>query len=243
MDMQQEGIPVGKWAEFLGPGPSAPRWPRRPCTPWWPCRPVAVITRQTDEVPARRSAGILLYRRVAPVAPVAPDAPQAAVQVLLGHMGGPFWARKDEAAWSIPKGEYDEGEPPFDAALREFQEELGSPPPDIPYIDLGSIRQSGGKSVAVWAGEADFDAAGATSGTFELEWPPRSGRLQRFPEIDRAQWFDIDAAGTKVVKAQRVFLDRLAAAIAGSLAGAFRPGDSIPRRAADRTAPDPRDRG
>jgi predicted NUDIX family NTP pyrophosphohydrolase len=164
-------------------------------------------------MPARRSAGILLFRRTDP-GPAA-VAPTAAVQVLIGHMGGPLWARKDEAAWSIPKGEYSEGESPFDAARREFREELGSPAPDVRYRELGEVTQSGGKVVAVWAGESDFDAASAVSETFEMEWPPRSGRMQSFPEIDRAQWFDLGAAEPKLVKGQRAFLQRLRDLLAG----------------------------
>lgn len=146
------------------------------------------------------SAGLLLYRHTAG---------DVGVEVLLGHMGGPFWARKDEGAWSVPKGEYVAGEDPLAAAQREFEEELGSPPPIAEYRDLGSVRQSGGKTVTVWAAEADFDADAAVSGTFEMQWPPRSGRLQSFPEMDRAQWLSLPDAAVKIVKGQRVFLDRL----------------------------------
>lgn len=147
------------------------------------------------------SAGLLLYRR----------AGEGAVEVLLGHMGGPYWARKDNAAWSIPKGEHGPQESPLDAAHREFAEEMGRPAPTVDYVSLGVVRASGGKTVAVWAGAADFDAGAIVSGTFELEWPPRSGRLQLFPEIDRAHWFALDEAQVKLVKGQRPFLQRLAA--------------------------------
>lgn len=154
-------------------------------------------------MPARLSAGLLLYRR----------RPQ--LEVLIGHMGGPFWARKDAAAWSIPKGEYEPGEDALAAARREFTEELGSPPPPGDTLDLGAVRQSGGKVVTVWATEGDFDAATAVSNTFELEWPRGSGRLQSFPEIDRAAWFAIDVARDKLVRGQLAFLDRLGAALDG----------------------------
>jgi predicted NUDIX family NTP pyrophosphohydrolase len=150
------------------------------------------------------SAGLLLYR-------ITPDGPQ----LLLGHMGGPFWARKDEGAWSIPKGEHDADEPPERAAVREFTEELGSAPPDGPLVALGSVRQRGGKQVTVFAQEADFDVEHIVPGTFELEWPPRSGRRQSFPEIDRAGWFEPDEARRKLVAAQVEFVDRLLTALAG----------------------------
>jgi predicted NUDIX family NTP pyrophosphohydrolase len=145
------------------------------------------------------SAGLLLYRRTS----------AGALEVLLGHMGGPFWARKDEAAWSIPKGEHGPDEAPLDAARREFAEELGSPAPDVDYVELGSVRASGGKTVTAWAGSADFDADAIVSGTFEMEWPPRSGQMQSFPEIDRARWLSLDEAAAKLVKGQRPFLARL----------------------------------
>ena len=149
----------------------------------------------------RRSAGILLYRRD-------PDP-----QVLLGHMGGPFWARKDDGAWSIPKGEYGDDEEPLAAARREFEEELGSPVPAASLTPLGELR-AGSKVLTVWAGEGDLDADAIVSGTFPLEWPPRSGRVQHFPEVDRAAWFALDEARAKLVKGQVPYLDRLAALLA-----------------------------
>ncbi len=147
----------------------------------------------------RTSAGIVLYRRTS-----------GGIEVLLGHMGGPFWARKDVGAWSIPKGEYDDGEDAWDAARREFTEELGHPIPAGEPLALGEIRQSGGKVVTAWALEGDLDATTITSNTFELEWPPRSGRIQSVPEIDRAAWVSLAAARALIVPAQAALLDRLA---------------------------------
>jgi predicted NUDIX family NTP pyrophosphohydrolase len=146
----------------------------------------------------RTSAGILLYRHTA-----------EGLEVLLGHMGGPFWARKDAGAWSIPKGEYAEGESAWDAARREFTEELGHPVPSGDPLPLGDVRQSGGKVVTAWALEGDLDPATIRSNTFELEWPPRSGRRQAFPEIDRGAWLSLDAARGLIVTAQAALLDRL----------------------------------
>jgi predicted NUDIX family NTP pyrophosphohydrolase len=154
--------------------------------------------------PVVMSAGLLLYRRTSD---------GVGIEVLLGHMGGPYWARKDEGAWSMPKGEYLEGEAPLAAAKREFAEELGSPPPPAEFRELGSIRQSGGKTVTAWAADADFDATTLVSGTFDMEWPPRSGRMQSFPEIDRAQWFRLAEAAAKLVKGQRPFLARLSVVV------------------------------
>ena len=151
----------------------------------------------------RTSAGILLYRRLG-----------SGVEVLIGHMGGPFWARKDDAAWSVPKGEYGPGEEPFDVALREFEEELGSPVPAEEFLPLGEVKQSGGKVLTVWAGEGDLDADAAVSNTFTLEWPPKSGRMQEFPEIDRASWLPVDEARAKLVRGQVPLLDRLLTALA-----------------------------
>ncbi|MFE6197491.1 NUDIX domain-containing protein [Streptomyces sp. NPDC057838] len=147
----------------------------------------------------KRSAGLLLFR---------PSG--QGFEVLLGHMGGPFFARRDAGAWTVPKGEYEPDEPAWDAARREFQEELGLPPPDGEAIDLGEVRQTNGKIVTVWAIEADLDPAAIVPGTFRMEWPPRSGRLQEFPELDRVAWFGLDRAREVIVKAQAAFLDRLA---------------------------------
>lgn len=131
-------------------------------------------------------------------------------EVLLGHLGGPFWAKRHEQAWSIPKGVVEEGEEPVDAARREFVEELGVPVPDGPWLDLGSVRQSR-KDVVVWAVEADLDPESVVPGTFDLEWPPSSGTIQSFPELDRVAWFGLEDAAVAVVAAQAVFLERLPA--------------------------------
>lgn len=147
---------------------------------------------------AASSAGIVLWRRG-----------EAGFEVLLGHMGGPFWARKNAAAWSIPKGLIEPGEPPEVAARREFEEELGLPVPAGDLIELGSVRQSGGKTVTAWAVEGDLDPATVVPGTFELEWPRGSGTIRRFPEIDRAAWFGAEPARVAIVAGQRPFLDRL----------------------------------
>jgi predicted NUDIX family NTP pyrophosphohydrolase len=152
----------------------------------------------------RRSAGILLYRRE----------PDGTVAVLLGHMGGPFWAKKDDGAWSIPKGEYADGEDPLAVAHREFEEELGSPVPAAEVTPLGELR-AGGKVLTVWAAEGDLDATAIRSNTFPLEWPPRSGRVQEFPEVDRAAWLVIEEARTKLVKGQVPYLQRLLDLLAG----------------------------
>jgi predicted NUDIX family NTP pyrophosphohydrolase len=129
--------------------------------------------------------------------------------VLLGHMGGPYWARKDAGAWTIPKGEVEPGEDPLAVAHREFEEELGVPVPAGTVTDLGEIRQAGGKTVRAWAVEGDLDAAAIVSNTFELEWPPHSGRMETFPEIDRAAWFDLERARAVIITGQRPLLDRL----------------------------------
>ena len=147
----------------------------------------------------KRSAGLLLFH---------PG--DDGLEVLLGHMGGPFFARRDAGAWTVIKGEYEPDEPAWEAARREFQEEVGLPPPDGEAIDLGEVRQTNGKIVTVWAIRADLDPAAITPGTFRMEWPPQSGRLQEFPELDRVAWFDLDRARSVIVKAQAAFLDRLA---------------------------------
>ncbi len=148
------------------------------------------------------SAGIVVWRRV-----------DSGIEVLLGHMGGPFWSRKDDGAWSIPKGLPDEDEDPVDAARREFIEELGLPLPPGDLVDLGEFRQSSRKTVTAWAIELDssatLDLDTVVSNTFEMEWPPRSGRMQSFPEIDRAAWFDLDTARRKVVGGQAAVFDLL----------------------------------
>jgi predicted NUDIX family NTP pyrophosphohydrolase len=144
-----------------------------------------------------QSAGLLLFRRR-----------EKHVQVLLGHPGGPFWSRKDQGAWTIPKGLIGPGESPLSAAQREFAEETGYRPGGK-TIPLGSAKQPGGKVVQVWAIEEDWDPADLRSNTFEMEWPPRSGRRQSFPELDRASWFSVAEARLKILKGQAVFLDRL----------------------------------
>ncbi|MCV7198767.1 NUDIX domain-containing protein [Mycobacterium angelicum] len=145
------------------------------------------------------SAGLLLYRGSA-----AGD-----VEVLIAHPGGPFWARKDDGAWSIPKGEYGDDEDPWLAAQREFAEELGLAVPDGPRIDLGSVQQAGGKTVTAFAVRGDLDITDARSNTFEMEWPKGSGKLREFPEVDRVGWFSVAQAHEKLLKGQRPFLDRL----------------------------------
>jgi predicted NUDIX family NTP pyrophosphohydrolase len=154
---------------------------------------------------AKTSAGLLLWRR----APSGGDG-AGAVQVLLGHPGGPYFARKDDGSWSVPKGEYVPGEEPLAAAYREFAEELGVEPPAGDPVPLGHAKGTGGKVNTIWALEGDLDVGDVHSNTFTLEWPPRSGRQQEFPEIDRAEWFDLTAARVKIFAAQRPFLDRLA---------------------------------
>ncbi|MCW5251132.1 NUDIX domain-containing protein [Streptomyces sp. SHP 1-2] len=147
----------------------------------------------------RRSAGLLLHR-----------AGREGTEVLLGHMGGPFHARRDAGSWTLPKGEYEGGDSPWDAARREFAEELGLPPPEGPAVPLGEVRQAGGKIVTAWAVEADLDPAAVVPGTFRMEWPPRSGRTAEFPELDRVAWFGLERAREVIVGAQSAFLDRLA---------------------------------
>ena len=154
---------------------------------------------------ARRSAGILLYRRRG-----------GEVEVLLVHPGGPLWARRDAGAWSIPKGEYGEDEDPLAAALRELEEETGQRPPADDLVPLGEVRQRGGKVVTAWAGPGDLDADEITSNTFTLEWPPRSGVRREFPEVDRAGWFDPATAREKLLAAQAELVDRLLAVLDGT---------------------------
>ena len=151
---------------------------------------------------AKRSAGILLYRRGA-----------GGVEVLLVHPGGPLWARRDAGAWSIPKGEYGDGEDPLAVALREFVEETGQRPPAAGLVALGEVRQKGGKVVSAWAAPGDLDAEAITSNTFTMEWPPRSGTRRAFPEVDRAGWFDLATAREKLLAGQAGLVDRLVAAL------------------------------
>ena len=148
---------------------------------------------------AKRSAGLLLHRR----------GPSGEEEVLLVHPGGPFWARRDEGAWTVPKGEYAEGEDPLAAAEREFAEELGRPPPPGPRHDLGEVRQAGGKLTRLWAVRGDLDVTDVRSNTFEIEWPPRSGRTATFPEVDRAAWLAMAEARAKLLPSLLPFLDRL----------------------------------
>jgi predicted NUDIX family NTP pyrophosphohydrolase len=151
-----------------------------------------------------RSAGLLPYRRVA----------DQRLELFLVHPGGPLWATKDERAWSVAKGEYDGGEAPLAAAIREFTEELGVAPPEGHRIDLGEVRQAGGKVVRAWAVDAGSWLIGdVASNQFELEWPPRSGRLRWFPEVDRAEWMSVDTARPRMVAAQLAFIDRLEEAL------------------------------
>ena len=151
-----------------------------------------------DEVTIR-SAGLLLYRLR-----------ERKLEVLLVHPGGPFWQKRDERAWSIPKGEWAEDDTGLAAARREFAEELGEPPPEGRFTSLGSVRQAGGKIVHAWAVCGDFDVDRLKSNTFELEWPPRSGVIRQFPEVDRAAWIGIDSARRMLLPAQRLFIDQLA---------------------------------
>lgn len=133
------------------------------------------------------------------------------IEVLLVHPGGPFWKKRDDGAWSIPKGEIEAGEKPIDVARREFREELGLPAPDAEPVALGTVRQAGGKVVHAWAVESDVDVEHVRSDAFEMEWPPGSGKRQAFPEVDRAEWFDVETARRKIIGAQSLFLDRLQA--------------------------------
>jgi len=150
----------------------------------------------------RKSAGLLLFRRAG-----------EDLEVLLVHPGGPFWAKRDEGAWSIPKGECEEGEDPRAAAWREFGEELGTPAPEGDPLELGEVRQKAGKIVVAWAMAGDLDPEQITSNTFTMEWPPRSGRAQEFPEVDQAGWFGLAEARERINPAQVVLLDRLLEAL------------------------------
>ncbi|OBA58693.1 NTP pyrophosphohydrolase [Mycobacterium sp. 1100029.7] len=156
------------------------------------------------------SAGVLLYR-----------IRDGVVDVLIAHPGGPFWARKDDGAWSIPKGEYSQDEDAWAAARREFLEELGLPVPAGPHIDLGAVKQPGGKVVTAFAVRGDLDVSAARSNTFELEWPKGSGTIREFPEVDRVEWFPVARARGKLLKGQRVYLELLMALpqLAGSAEG------------------------
>lgn len=148
----------------------------------------------------KTSAGLLLFRHT-----------DDGLEVLLGHMGGLFFARRNAGAWTVPKGEYEpDSETAWDAARREFQEELGLPPPDGEAVPLGEVRQTNGKVVTAWAIEADLDPATVVPGLFSMEWPPKSGQMREFPELDRVEWCSLDRARAVIVKAQAAFLDRLA---------------------------------
>ena len=146
-----------------------------------------------------RSAGILLYRR----------STESQLEVWIAHMGGPFWAGKDERSWSIPKGEYLEDEDPLVAAMREFAEEMGTPAPSADYLQLGTFRQPSGKLITAFAAESDFQPGQIVSNTFSLEWPKGSGIIRDYPEIDGARWFTVPEARTKLVKGQVAILDAL----------------------------------
>jgi predicted NUDIX family NTP pyrophosphohydrolase len=155
----------------------------------------------------RSSAGLLVYR-------MSGEAP-GTVELLVVHPGGPFWAKKDQGAWSIPKGEHEPGDDPAACAKREFSEELGVAPPKGPWTDLGDVVQSGGKRVHAWAVRGDLDASQIRSNTFEMQWPPRSGQTCSFPEIDAVAWVTVDEARQKLVSAQVAFVDRLVACLGG----------------------------
>jgi len=163
----------------------------------------------TGKKAGRISAGILLWRRTG-----------AELEVLLGHQGGPFWVNKDHGHWTVPKGEAEPGEQLEAVARREFAEETGHPVPDGALIELGQIRQKSGKLVVAWAVQGDLDPAAAFSNTFQMEWPPRSGTMKEFPEIDRVEWFGPAEARRRLKAAQEPFLDRLSAALDASEAGA-----------------------
>jgi predicted NUDIX family NTP pyrophosphohydrolase len=158
------------------------------------------------------SAGIIVYRKSA-----------GHVEVLLAHPGGPFWAKKDEGAWSVIKGEHNENEAPFEAAKREFKEETTYDAPKGEYLDLGEFKRKDGKTIHAWAVEADLDAATIKSNSFEMEWPPKSGKVQEFPENDRAEWFHLTKAVSKINTGQKIFLERLSEKLGLEKAGSEEP--------------------
>jgi predicted NUDIX family NTP pyrophosphohydrolase len=166
----------------------------------------------------KRSAGVLLYRRVS----------AGTLELLIAHMGGPFWKNKDSGGWSIPKGELEDGDEALATARREFEEELGSPLPPVDLVELGEVKQQSGKRIVVFAGEGDFDADSVTSNTFTLEWPRGSGQQQEFPEIDRAAWVSADEARVKLVQDQVEFVDRLLEHLGINGAGHADESDSAP---------------
>jgi predicted NUDIX family NTP pyrophosphohydrolase len=149
----------------------------------------------------KRSAGLMMYRRR-----------EDRLEVLLAHPGGPFWAKKDTGAWSIPKGEFEADEDPLQAAKREFEEESGIAP-EGEFIALGEVKQAGGKLVTAWAVEGDCEASSLKSNLFSMEWPPRSGRMKEFPEVDKWEWFSLDEAGEKILSGQKIFLEKLKATV------------------------------
>mgnify|MGYP001220301987 CR=1 FL=1 len=170
---------------------------------------------------AKVSAGLLLYRVTGGV-----------VEVLIAHPGGPFWARKDDGAWSVPKGEYGDDEEPWAAAQREFTEELGVAPPDGPRLDLVPVRQAGGKVVTAFAVRGDLDVSATGGNTFSMEWPKGSGTVREFPEVDRVAWVPVTVARTKLLAGQRPLLDQLMAApdLAGCREGGHADGAAAESR-------------
>jgi predicted NUDIX family NTP pyrophosphohydrolase len=154
---------------------------------------------------SKQSAGLLVYRGAG-----------ASLEVLLVHPGGPFWSKKDDGAWFIPKGEVEPGEEPWDTARREFREELGLSPPEGSALDLGTVKNKGGKLIYAWGLSGDLDLTGFVSNTFSLEWPPRSGKQREFPEVDRALYFGIEAATQKMHAAELPLLERLLRALASA---------------------------
>jgi predicted NUDIX family NTP pyrophosphohydrolase len=191
--MQGTYLPTNPWSARADPAGT-------PAPSHGPCRAVGRIAASPGESDvAKFSAALLVYRRNA----------DAGLEVLIAHMGGPFWANKDDRAWSIPKGECEEGEESLATARREFEEELGSPPPDGDVISLGEQRQSSGKVITTYAVQGDVDLSGFRSNTFTMEWPPRSGQIREFPEMDRAEWMSIERASQKLVRGQVPILDAL----------------------------------